>query len=211
MKTNRVFLGKTNKYTYIIRYYGIKYFEGIKRGKMRLNRNYFVQEERKNVDFLNEHYEFCYLESMHYFNTRQKTDTIITGLSYGVNGVESDIIGEGSTLNLAMHSQDLYYDFLHMKRVVENSISISNCIVTLGYYSLYYDLSLSSSKRKCITTYQPLFSDTHHMKENDNGFCIEYPEEIRNFVHQFFVKDKAYYGKAILREHTNPYLLSQGG
>lgn len=178
---------------------------------MFINRDFFRVEDRTKVDFLNMYYEFCYLESMHYFNSRQKTDTVITGLSYGINGLESRIIG-GNTLNLSMHSQDLYYDYLHIKHAVKNSTSISQCIITLGYYSLYYDLSLSSSKEKCISTYQPLFSDMHHMKKKLEGnLSFQYSKEIRGFVHQFFEEDRAYYGKAILREYTNPLLLSRGG
>ena len=179
---------------------------------MYLNRNNFIVKDREKVDFLNKYYEFCYLESMHYYNLRQKTDTIITGLSYGINGLESKMIGE-NTLNFSMHSQDLYYDFLHIKRAIENSVSISQCIITLGYYSLYYDLSLSSSKIKCITTYMPLFSDMHHVKEAEvpRNFIFQYLNEVQEFAHQFFKDEKSYYGKAILREHTNPILRSRGG
>ena len=73
------------------------------------------------VDYLNENYEYCYLDSMHYLNEQQEATAIITGLSYGLNGIDAQALNTPPrAINLSMHSQDLYYDFLHAKRAILN-------------------------------------------------------------------------------------------
>ena len=112
---------------------------------MFLKKDGYCENQHQMVDCLNAHYEYCYLESMHYINSIQETDTIITGLSYGLDGLESNLMN-GKVLNFSMHSQDLYYD-----------------------------LSCSSNKRKCLGTYIPLFSDGHHAEfgggSADEAWC----------------------------------------
>lgn len=184
---------------------------------MLLNRDLFKESDKKKVDFLNKHYEYCYLDSMHHFNMSGNTKTIITGLSYGLSGLERTIVGN-HTLNFAMNSQDIYYDFLHIKRAVKNARNIRTCVITLGYYSLYYDMSLTRNEFKCVGTYLPLFADMHSLKDIElykkmyEKLIFEYGNEEKAFARCFFEKtDKLFYGKAILREHTNPRLLSEGG
>lgn len=179
---------------------------------MFLNRNCFAEQERRQVDFLNEHYEYCYLESMHYLNSIKDTTTIITGLSYGLDGLETNLLSERA-VNFAMHSQDLYYDNKHIKRAIANSQGkISQCIITLGYYSLFYDLSLSSSKKKCVQTYLPLFSDVHHVELGmAQNYEFAYHDENKHFCRQFFREYPQFYGRAILREQTSPSVMEKGG
>ena len=179
---------------------------------MLLNRDLFEENDRAKVDFLNRHYEFCYLESMHYFNKIEKMKTIITGLSYGITGLESDIIG-GNTINFSMHAQELYYDYMHIKRAIDNSDSISSCVITLGYYSLYYDLSFTKNKYKCFKTYLPLFSDMHHLESMKlyPGLEIISPKDDLGFAHQFGKRNRSFWGRAILREHSAPKISALGG
>jgi len=179
---------------------------------MFLDRNIYKEEQRSMVDYLNEHYEYCYLESMHYINSHQKTDTIITGLSYGLSGIESNLLS-GNVLNLSMNSQDLYYDFLHIKRAVADAKgSISTCIITLGYYSFFYDLSRGSLAWKSAWTYMPLFSDTHHANYVDlDTLDFTCSDECRNFYHSFFEENPSFWGKAMLREHMCKTITEKGG
>ena len=179
---------------------------------MFLKSDCYPEECRARVDYLNKHYEYCYLESMHYMNTIQNTDTIITGLSYGLDGIESSRLS-GRALNFSMHAQDLYYDFKHIKKAVSDSASsIVQCVITLGYYSLFYDLSLSSNKWKCLGTYMPLFGDTHYANyENIQIADMNYSKECVGFYRQFFEESRSFYGRAILREHTKSAMVTQKG
>lgn len=169
---------------------------------MFLDRNNYPEEKRHLIDYLNKNYEYCYLDSMHYINSMQDTETIITGLSYGLDGLECEKMND-NTLNFCMHSQDLYYDFLHIRKAVTNSKSIKKCIITLGYYSLFYDLSLSSNKLRCMKIYYPLFSDAHHFEAkitrtgefNSNN-------EYTRFCHDFFGCNPSYYvGGGMIRKN----------
>ena len=179
---------------------------------MFLKSDIFPEGVRTKVDYLNKHYEYCYLESMHYINQKQNTDTIITGLSYGLDGIESSKLS-GKALNFSMHSQDLYYDYKHIEKAVLNAVhSISQCVVTLGYYSLFYDLSLSSNKWKCLGTYMPLFGDTHHAEyENVEVADMNYSAGYVDFYREFFEVSNSFYGVAILREHTKSAMVTQKG
>ena len=114
-------------------------------------------EDKQLIDCFNDNYEFFYLDSMHYICENREIDTIITGLSYGMDGIDAEQLSFPS-LNFSMRAQDLYYDFLHAQYAVKkNKGKIKRCIITLGLYSLHYDLSLSSNKFKCIKIYEPLF------------------------------------------------------
>lgn len=179
---------------------------------MYLDKEIYAESEREMVEYLNSHYEYCYLQSMHYLNSRQKTNTIITGLSYGLDGLESTLLN-GNVLNFSMHSQDLYYDFLHIKKAVEESEnSISQCVLTMGYYSLFYDLSLSNNGWKCLETYGPLFGDMHNA--NTTNVDMSYfmcDVDCENFYHSFFEKNRSYYGPAITREYTSIEISEKGG
>ncbi|MBQ6886535.1 MAG: hypothetical protein IJN54_03370 [Lachnospiraceae bacterium] len=180
---------------------------------MFLKKEGYCENQHPMVDYLNAHYEYCYLESMHYINSIQETTTIITGLSYGLDGLESNLMN-GKVLNFSMHSQDLYYDFMHIKRAVLNSQKrITQCIITLGYYSFFYDLSCSSNKWKCLGTYIPLFSDGHHAEfarsSADEAWCNN--KEFIRFYHSFFEETGSFYGAAISREHTVLGVTQKGG
>ena len=164
------------------------------------------------VDWFNDNYEYCYLDSMHKRIEKFGAQNIVTGLSYGINAVEPKFF-EGLTVNLSMHSQDLYYDYFHVVRAVMNGKNrIKNCILTLGYYSLFYDLSMSSSKWKCLKTYGPLFGTGHHLEVDDtsNGKVLS-EKAFKDFYYTFFEEEPTYYNSAMVREYTNPELFLRGG
>ena len=70
---------------------------------------------------LSQNYDYCYLESMHWLfsSGKVKASNIICGLSYGLDAIETNYIKE-PTINLAMHSQDLYYDVHHLLKILQN-------------------------------------------------------------------------------------------
>lgn len=154
------------------------------------------------VDYLNANYEYCYLDSMHYINMEQETEVIVTGLSYGLNTIDAHRLN-AVALNFSMNSQDLYYDFLHAKRVILNGRGkLQKCFITMSYYSLFYDLSLSSNNDKCIKTYMPLFRDSHHAVCTEGNDSIKAGENTLNklFARSFFLQNPSYYGPAVQRE-----------
>lgn len=113
--------------------------------------------------YLKVNYDYLYLSAMHEKVAKEGADTIILGSSHTMNGIiEEDI--EGRVVNFSISSQDLYYDYLHLQKIInENSGSIQNCIISIGYYGLHWDLSSSSTVgilTKAI--YEPLFNDKHN-------------------------------------------------
>lgn len=168
-------------------------------------------EDKQLIDCFNDNYEFFYLDSMHYICENREIDTIITGLSYGMDGIDAEQLSFPS-LNFSMRAQDLYYDFLHAQYAVKkNKGKIKRCIITLGLYSLHYDLSLSSNKFKCIKTYEPLFGDCHHATAAKLDVQNAVWDRSREFAHIFFGENPSFYGKAITRKHTSIYVASKGG
>lgn len=149
-------------------------------------------------------YDYYYLDSMHYLSTIKDYNTIVTGLSYGINGVIGSRFRQ-PTVNVAMHCQDLYYDFKHIKKIVSKpQKKIESCILTLSYYSLYYDLSLSSNRYLCGELYKRLFNDMHHVSmstdiSDDNN---EADSECVDLFHQAFIVEQDYYGSMRDRKQT---------
>ena len=119
--------------------------------------------------FIN-NYDYYYFEALYdrIIKNPSGVETIITGLSYGVDGVIRSELP--LCLNFSMHSQDVFYDSLHIQRLLGyEELNIKTCIMCLGYYSLYYDLSLSANNgHKVYKTYYPIFGDTHNIENNKN-------------------------------------------
>lgn len=152
------------------------------------------------IDYLNNHYDYCYLDSMHYINENNDIQAIITGLSYGLVGIDAREMER--TINFCMHSQDLYYDYLHAKcAVLKGKGKIRKCYITMGYYSLFYDMSLGVNTSRCSQIYGPLFGDYHHAEKmsEEEGESKE-KEKNRWFAHEFFARDPSYYGIGVTRE-----------
>ena len=124
--------------------------------------------ENKYYDLLKLHYDYCYLESMHHFVSKPINSPykhLILGLSYGLDDIELDCFNT-STVNMACHSQDLYYDLMHIYNVLQsNSTSFTDCIFILGYYSFFYDVSMGNTRDRCISIYGPLLNNLHHASD----------------------------------------------
>lgn len=163
-------------------------------------------------------YDYCYLSAMHERNKLIGTDTIITGSSHAMNGIVEDEF-TSRPINFSISSQYIYYDFLHIKRAVtEGAIPIKTCIINLGYYMLYQDVSLSKNIGRYMipAVYYPLFGDGHNYNgsvEYDAFAKVEYDktlfskELVRAFCTEWIqrctVEEGTYYGIFKTREKNS--------
>lgn len=119
--------------------------------------------------FFRRNYDYLYLKTMleKARTTAIPNSTLITGSSHALNG-----IWEGAwknAVNCSMHSQDIFYDFQCAKRVLEasNGQVFTRCIIVMGYYIAFQDLSLSKISRETMISrvYYPIFRDAHNWSE----------------------------------------------
>lgn len=188
-----------------MKFYSIEYFETIK---------------EIVLQYTWDNYDYCYLEAMHYkCKIDEHIDTIVVGSSHAMNGIiESKLLDGINTINFSVSSQDLYYDFLHIKKAVENGKgNIKRCIINIGYYMLYQDLSKSKNFEHLIQqVYCPLFNDSHHyLGEQGYDFLssLSYDKAYYNkdilqricadWSRGFFLEEPSYYGSLKTREKNN--------
>ena len=118
--------------------------------------------------FLVRNYDYLWLHTMLKQAAAAETDgsTLITGSSHALNAIQESCWN--NAFNCSMHSQDIYYDFLCAKRVLEAAKPgrFSRCFIVMGYYIAYQDLSLSKVSRETMiaNVYWPIFGDGHHWK-----------------------------------------------
>lgn len=180
-------------------------------------------EEIKNIcsRYLNGNYDLCYLRAMHEKMRTHGADTIIVGSSHAMNGIiESELIAAGDVIQFSISSQDLYYDFLHIRKAVEESPKpIKRCLINLGYYMLYQDISLSTIVRPVVErVYLNLFGReyAHNLKDasifNPNTYIkydkYVYPESALEEMTRFWsenalMEQSSYYGQLLKREDAN--------
>ena len=114
---------------------------------------------------------------------------IITGLSYAEEGVIEQKL-KFKTANLALASQDLYFDYYIAKLIIENSKNkIKYCLIGLSYYSFEYDLALSVFKFKCPLIYNKLLGIDHGYDKNEDEVMKKLTEEENYFAEKLFLKD----------------------
>lgn len=117
-------------------------------------------------DFLARNYDYLWLRTMLSQAAGAKTDgsTLITGSSHALNAIQESCWK--SAFNCSMHSQDIYYDFLCARRVLDAAGRgrFARCFIVMGYYIAYQDLSLSKISRETMikNVYYPIFRDAHH-------------------------------------------------
>ncbi len=141
-----------------------------------------------SIKYLKKNWDYIWLKTM-LFKARNvlgnPKSTLITGSSHALYGFDERMWS--NAVNVSMHSQDLYYDYLCAKRVIEHTNhQIEKCFIVLGYYIAYQDLSLSSIMREKMIAkvYYPIFRDAHNWKQ---PYCVDrwneigdYPDEIKN-------------------------------
>lgn len=119
--------------------------------------------------FLARNYDYLWLHTMLRQAAAAKIDgsTLITGSSHALNAIQESCWN--NAFNCSMHSQDIYYDFMCTRRVLNAASSLgggvfSRCFIIMGYYIAWQDLSRSKISRETMITnvYYPIFRDAHH-------------------------------------------------
>lgn len=146
-------------------------------------------EELKKIalTYLAYNYDYCYLDAMHEKNRLLGAKTVIAGTSHAMNGIMEKHF-KGDVINFSVSSQDIYYDLLHIRKACEEGRQvIENCIINVGYYMFYQDLSLSKNTNYIVKkVYEPLFQDSHHMQID----CMYNPlQEVIELGKEFFSKE----------------------
>lgn len=160
-------------------------------------------------------YDYCYLSAMHHKNRTEDVHTIIVGSSHAMNGiVEDEFVAR--PINFSVSSQDIFYCYEHIKKAVRESCGrIKNCIIDLGYYALYHDVSCSKKIGEALIprVYAPLFGELHHYEGGLDYDMLQmlsydksrYDEDlVRAVCDQWtqadMMNDPTYYGKRRSRE-----------
>lgn len=115
---------------------------------------------------------------------------LILGSSHGFKGINPELINK-KVINMANYSQDLYYDFMIFDRYKQKLVSLKCIILTLSYFSLWYDLNdASESWRKYfykryynIDTREPLsFSDWFDIKRYSYAFFYRFDNTLLGYI-----------------------------
>lgn len=192
----------------------MKYFSGA----------YFEELRRVALIYLMHNYDYCYLDSMHEKNRQKGADIIVAGSSHAMNGV-SEKYFDTEVINFSVSSQDIYYDFLHIRKACEEGRRpIKTCVINIGYYMLFQDLSLSKNSNYLVrTVYEPLFHDSHFMQIESpyhplqeavtagrDFFSTELVETFsREWIRNVLIEQGSYYGELISREKNNVLSLKE--
>ncbi|MBR0091914.1 MAG: hypothetical protein IJP92_09460, partial [Lachnospiraceae bacterium] len=183
------------------------------------------------IQYLSKNYDYCYLSAMHEKNRREGVETIIVGSSHAMNGLLERRMEEGGwgrTINFSISSQDIWFDYLHVKKALEEGRSkVRYCIICFGYYMLYHDLSQSTLMSFLLPkVYAPLFGREymHHMdveKASDPLEILSYDREMfpdnvvspvcEHWAEKVLLEQSSYYGGLVHREeHEIPGLKKTG-
>lgn len=181
------------------------------------SRDYFEALKDIVLQYVLNNYDYCYLDAMHEKNRTMGTGTVIAGSSHAMNGILENKMTEGA-INFSISSQDVYFDYLNIRKALEEGKTrIERCIISIGYYMLYQDLSLSRYLSYMMPRiYDPLFGDVHHYTENCTYDMWEKVQYDRNtyskelvqtlcqeWARGFFIEQSSYYGSLRTREGNN--------
>ncbi len=101
---------------------------------------------------------------------RKNLEVIATGISYMQKAINQEMVCK-KLINLANHSQDLYYDCNLIRYVLENYkndlLKFKYIFLGMNYYSFEYDMSKSAMKGK-IPIYYEAIGKSHHMNKIDD-------------------------------------------
>ncbi len=167
-------------------YFTTKYFDGL-----------------KNIaaHYLERNYGYYMFEYLHTKLRLKGASTIIVGSSYGIESFNPSYLQGGceDNFNLSMSSQDLYYHRCHIKKAIEETSDatcrIKKCVIVLGWYDLYHDVSLSKNESLVVRKiYEPLWKDAHHLepadKEWDWMYGVPFDENVyTKEMLQYFCED----------------------
>lgn len=108
-------------------------------------------------------FDLYYLQQAIARAKQAQTETIITGSSYCLFGIDGKQLTR--EVNLGMTSQDLYYALAGVYEVCAHNPNIRNVVLVSGPYYLYSDLSRTrneSEVQRVAKVYEPLFGDLHN-------------------------------------------------
>lgn len=108
-----------------------------------------------------------------------KTNTIVTGSSYGRLGVDENKMP--NTVNLSLPSQDLYYSLKGIEHVCSHNSNIKNIVLCCSYYYFFSDMSRGKDKgilANIPRIYVPLFGEMGY--HNCFRLCGSQNEELKN-------------------------------
>lgn len=177
------------------------------------------------VQYTFDNWDYVYLKAMHRKIAEHGVRNLFVGSSHAMNGIiERDLDGgTEDNVNLSISSQDIFYDYQHIKKAIEEAKQagrpIKNCIINFGYYMMYQDLSRSTTMNYLIhRVYHPLFGDSgcHHWEKKepyDRLAAMDYdrerfPEDVirplcEYWSERFALEQSSYYGPVITREKIN--------
>lgn len=107
--------------------------------------------------------DYYYLKNAMAAAKRPSVNTLITGSSYGLFGIDEEMLP--NAVNLSLASQDLFYSIKEIYEICENNPHIENVVLCCSYYYLFSDLSKSQNKNELLRiskVYNPLFKDVHN-------------------------------------------------
>lgn len=110
------------------------------------------------------YYDYNYTKNSLLKSYEDDIQNIVVGNSYALVGVDEFLLKDNS-INLALHSQDLYYTTQLAKKAISRNKNIKRCVISLSYYVLYHDLSRGNSEFSINRTekvYYPLLKDKHN-------------------------------------------------
>lgn len=108
-------------------------------------------------------FDLYYLQQALARAKQARTETIITGSSYCLFGIDPKQLSR--EVNLGMTSQDLYYALRGVYEVCAHNSNIKNVVLISGTYYLYSDLSKTRNESEILRVakvYEPLFGDLHN-------------------------------------------------
>lgn len=129
-----------------------------------------VYEDFMEIIFANinkeieDNYNYYYLKEALEQGGKSFINTIITGSSYGLFGIDHSMLTD--EVNLSLYSQDLYYSFKGILATYKANPQISTIVLCVSYYYFYSDLSQTqgSELKRVSDVYYPLFQDMHNAK-----------------------------------------------
>lgn len=124
-----------------------------------------------------QNYDYHFLKNELHNAKKEEFNTLIVGNSYPLVGIDKILLKE-KAFNLSMHTQDLYYSYKLAKECISVNKSIKKCIIGVGYYLTYHDLSMGNSdysKNMIRNIYMPILNDSHNSDfvEESNNISIE--------------------------------------
>lgn len=152
-------------------------------------------------------YDYYYLKRGLKNSKTEDIEAIVVGLSYSWAGINEQMLNK-KTINLSLPSQDLYYSYKIAENIIYENKKIKYCIIGVSYYSLYFDLSMSTKSEieRIRKVYYPLLNDKHNCNIIDTDLEWNFHDKMiheweiyfdKNSINKYFdfvIENGKYYG-----------------